>query len=43
MSRAGPDTAVATVDTSLVVAGFGGGHCAGRPPSPRTATPAALR
>ena len=32
-----------SVDTATVVAGFGGGHRAGRPPRPRTATPAALR
>ena len=31
-----------SVDTSVAVAGFGG-HARGRPPRPRTATPAALR
>src|ERR1700732_2847964 len=31
-----------SVDTSVVVAGFGG-HARGRPPRPRTATPAAFR
>jgi hypothetical protein len=31
-----------SVDTSGVVAGFGG-HARGRPPRPRTATPAAFR
>jgi hypothetical protein len=32
-----------SVDTAAVVAGFGGGHCAARPPRGRTAMPAALR
>ncbi len=41
--RGSIDPTGGSVDTPPVVAGFGGGHCPGRPPRRRTATPAARR
>ena len=40
---AAPGGGVASVNTSTVVAGFGGGHTFGRPPTPRTGILAARR
>jgi hypothetical protein len=41
--RGSIDPTGGSVDTAPVVAGFGGGHCPGKPPRRRTATLASRR